>query len=539
MNTSHIYSFSRICVILFAALLLTDKALAEAGHCCGTAKNLHIYLLIGQTEMAGRAEIPEEASQTLERCYLLNEKNEWEPAKVPLNRHSGAGKEADLQHLGPGFSFARKMLEKNKDISIGLIVNAGGGSDITPWTAAKPKSYWSARKRTKQALADGTLKGILWHQDKQPAAKPGSQLTTLIELIANLRSDFGDTSIPFVTGQIYDSPVANTDIAKLPETVHGSGYASADGLTTKDGMHFDTRSQLLLGQRYAEQMILLQKQQKISNPASAPTDIKFIDTHVHAMALKEGGLEAVSKWMDDRNVDRCIVSPLNHKGSRAWTEEERELRRKMYAKYKGKIDRMCIIDPGEVESVEQAVKILQREKQDGAVAFGEHYGKGLMFDDPKNLLLYDACERVGLPVMFHIDQNKNMVEKGMKRVDNVLKKYPKCKVIAHAYWWRQLGNGSCDRQLQEHPNLYADTSGHVVVNVLNRDRKYAREFIIRNADKLLFGTDEGWWSFKDRNKQMKLHYTFFEELNLPDDVRYKLYRGNAEKLFGWKRQSKD
>ena len=79
----------------------------------------------------------------------------------------------------------------------------------------------------------------------------------------------------------------------------------------------------------------------------------------------------------------------------------------------------------------------------------------------------------------------------------------------------------------------------IVINVLNRDRKYAREFIIRNADKLLFGTDEGWWSLKDRNKQMKLHYTFFEELNLPDDVRYKIYRGNAEKLFGWKQQGKD
>ena len=27
--------------------------------------------------------------------------------------------------------------------------------------------------------------------------------------------------------------------------------------------------------------------------------------------------------------------------------------------------------------------------------------------------------------------------------------------------------------------------------------------------------------------------SFFEELDLPDEVRHKLYRGNAEKLFGW------
>lgn len=263
-----------------------------------------------------------------------------------------------------------------------------------------------------------------------------------------------------------------------------------------------------------------------------PRDIKFIDVHVHAMTLKEGGLENVANWMKDRGVERCIVSPLNHKGSRAWTDDERKLLLAKFAKYEGKIDRMCIIDPEEVETVDEAVAILKREMNDGAIAFGEHYGRGMNFDDPKNLRLYEACERVGLPVMFHIDQNKNMVEKGMKRVDGVLEKFPKCDLIAHAYWWRQIKDA--DRQLQQHPNLYADTSGHVVVAVLNRDRKFAREFIIRNQDKLLFGTDEGWWSFTNRKRQMNAHYTFFEELDLPDEVRYKLYRGNAEKLFGWK-----
>ena len=77
-----------------------------------------------------------------------------------------------------------------------------------------------------------------------------------------------------------------------------------------------------------------------------------------------------------------------------------------------------------------------------------------------------------------------------------------------------------------------DLSGHVVPNVLNRDRAFARAFCIRHQDKLLFGTDEGWWSFKD-NPTKYLHYTFFEELDLPDAVRRKIYRGNAEKLFGW------
>jgi predicted TIM-barrel fold metal-dependent hydrolase len=269
-----------------------------------------------------------------------------------------------------------------------------------------------------------------------------------------------------------------------------------------------------------------------------PSDISFIDPHVHAMSVTPLGLRAVAKWMEERNVEQCIVSPLNHKGSRAWTEEERKQLIENFRPYQGRIHRMTIIDPGEVATVDEAVKILEREKADGAIAFGEHYGKDLMFDDPKNLMLYEACEKTGLPVMFHIDQNKNMVEPGMARVDRVLKMFPKCRIVAHAYWWRQLGSGACDRQLQEHPNLYADMSGHVVVQVLNRDRKYAREFLIRNQDKILWATDEGWWSFGNMDRQMKQHYTFFEELDLPDEVRQKIYRGNAEKVYGLKQSGK-
>lgn len=275
-----------------------------------------------------------------------------------------------------------------------------------------------------------------------------------------------------------------------------------------------------------------------SRPAAGPeeiaphSEILPIDPHVHAMSVTPLGLRAVAKWMDERKIARCIVSPLSHKGSRPKNEEERRIMLDNFLPYKGRIDRMCILDPGEVQSVDEAVAILKREISDGAVAFGEHYGVELMFDDPKNLMLYEACEKTGLPVMFHIDQNKNMVEPGMARVDRVLRMFPKCKLVAHAYWWRQLQNGSCDRQLQEHPNLYADMSGQVVVQVLGRDLKYAREFLIRNQDKILWATDEGWWSFGNKDRQMNRHYTFLEELDLPAEVLRKIYRDNSRKVYG-------
>ena len=529
--------------VLFLVLLFCLSALAVPrlhGQPPATSnkapENLHLYLLIGESNMAGQADIPQDAGGIIDRCYLLNDKNEWEPARNPLNRYSSVAKGDALQKLGPGYGFARRILEQNKDISIGLIVNARDDTKIDEWLG-KSEWYLGTRRRVKAAMQHGTLKGVLWQQGESDSKSADGYLNKLQSLVGNLRADFNDGSLPFIAGQIHGDPAINAQIAKLPETAHATAFVTAEGLNTTDGLHFDTKSQGILGERYAEQMIRLQAALS-ATAVKPPSDIKFIDPHVHAMSVTPTGLQAVAKWMEERNVERCIVSPLSHKGSRPQNEEERETMLANFRPYQGRIDRMCIIDPGEVPTVDAALAILKREIADGAVAFGEHYGVGLMFDDPKNLMLYEACEKAGLPVMFHIDQNKNMVEPGMQRVDRVLNMFPKCNLVAHAYWWRQLQNGACDRQLREHPNLYADMSGRVVVDVLSRDRTYAREFLIRNQDKILWATDEGWWSFGDATKQMNQNYTFFEELNLPDEVRHKIYRGNAEKVYGLKKVGK-
>jgi hypothetical protein len=482
---------------------------------------------------------PLTAQQRLEAIVGLRQPRKWQclyiavtvpsPSKNFLDATSAWRQLRQAALISPGVMFAKTLLEAEPGRPVYLVSNARGGTSIKEW--AKGGHYYAeAVRRSKAAGAQAHLAGILWHQGESDQGAADSYLGKLQALVGNLRSDFNDPNLPFIAGQIQKGDAINEQIAKLPETTHATAYVSSQGLTTTDGTHFDTKSQLLLGERYAAEMLRVQA--TLPPTPKPPSDIKFIDPHVHAMSVTPLGLRAVAKWMDERNVERCIVSPLNHKGSRPQTEEEHASMLANFLPYKGKIDRMAIIDAGEVETTAQAVAILEKEKAEGAIAFGEHYGVGLMFDDPKNLMLYEACEKVGLPVMFHIDQNKNMVEPGMERVDRVLKMFPKCKVIAHAYWWRQLQHA--DRQLQEHPNLYADMSGAVVVQVLNRDRKFAREFLIRNQDKILWATDEGWWSFGNKDRQMNQHYTFFEELDLPDEVRHKIYRGNAEKVYGLK-----
>jgi len=258
----------------------------------------------------------------------------------------------------------------------------------------------------------------------------------------------------------------------------------------------------------------------------------FIDTHVHAMACEEKALAAAAKWMEQHNVERCIIHPL--KQSLPADDAARKRMLENYKAYEGKIYRFCIFEPDDVGSVEEAVKRLEQEKKDGAIGFGEHYGRGLNFDDPKNLRIYEACQKVGLPVMFHMDGGNNKDEKGLARLEKVLKAYPDCVLIAHAPgWWGKMADGTCDRLLQAYPNLYADVSAGSGARALSRDKKYTREFVIRNSGKLLFGTDNGWWTFGKEEKPAP-QFSLFEELDLPADVKAKLYRKNAEKLFGFK-----
>ena len=263
-----------------------------------------------------------------------------------------------------------------------------------------------------------------------------------------------------------------------------------------------------------------------------PDKERFIDTHVHFHDRKVGDLEKVVAWMQANNVQRVINHPLAQ--SRPRNDEERKQMLANYANYQGRIDRFCIVFPEEVNSVEEAVTLLTREKQDGAIGFGEHYGVNLAFDDPKNLRLYAACSQVGLPVMFHMDRNKNLDEQGLPRLQNVMKQYPDCILIAHSDWWKHLGAGTCDQLLQTYPNLYADISCTVARSMIGRDKEFARAFFIRHADKLLFGTDSGWWSLGNENKPMP-EFALIDELKLPKEVEDKICRGNAGRLF-WRKK---
>lgn len=226
--------------------------------------NLEIYLLIGQSNMAGRAEIETLDMDTLKNVYLYTgiEKREWEKAANPFNKYSTIRKKISLQKLGPGYTFARDVA-KFSTKKIGIVVNAKGGTSIDLW---KPGSefYREAVARTKAALNYGELKGIIWHQGESDASKHQLYLSKLLELIESLRADFALPDLPFVAGQLSGDKSGregfNKMILELPAKIENTAVITTNNTNTIDSTHFNSASQRLLGQRYAKEMSKLIQQ---------------------------------------------------------------------------------------------------------------------------------------------------------------------------------------------------------------------------------------------------------------------------------------
>lgn len=257
-------------LLLCLALVLLFSLCVMAEDVAAPAKTYDLYLLIGQSNMAGRGAVDAESKQVDPHVFMLTKEGLWAPATDPLHfdKPGAAG-------VGPGLAFGKAMAAAYPQANIGLIPCAVGGTSITVWAPGKQDPvtkaypYDDMLKRVKIALQSGTLKGIIWHQgesDRSPAgiAKYTERMT---ELIARLRKDLNAPDVPFVSGEIAQFNDTNRDATtQINDILHGLAktephYAcvSAADLTDRgDKLHFNTASARLFGQRNAAAMLELQ-----------------------------------------------------------------------------------------------------------------------------------------------------------------------------------------------------------------------------------------------------------------------------------------
>lgn len=229
-------------------------------------KEYDLYLLIGQSNMAGRGYLIEnDTLNSIEGVYILNQKGEIVEARNPLNQYSTIGKEYAMQQMSPAFSFS-KMVRKESGRKILLVVNARGGSSISEWSPSNDstKFYSEAIRRTKQAMKYGDLKAVLWHQGCSDSSDKLREkyMGRLNELAENLRSDLGNDDLYFLAGELghwrASSPSFNNMIHTIGENIKNSDYISSQGAEMRSDPsdpHFSRDGQIVLGERYAEKVL--------------------------------------------------------------------------------------------------------------------------------------------------------------------------------------------------------------------------------------------------------------------------------------------
>jgi len=222
----------------------------------------HIFLLAGQSNMAGRGEVAPEDTVPIAHVLTLGKDGSWHPAVDPIHW------DKPMAGTGLARSFALAYLADHPGETIGFVPAACGGSPIAMWqpgaffdqTNSHP--YDDAIARSRSALEHGTLKGILWHQGEADGHPGLSEVyaDALTELIARLRRELGAPDVPFVLGQIgrfdaapWGAHTARVDAAHraVAASVPRAAFVSSGGLTSKpDNIHFDSASLREFGRRY-------------------------------------------------------------------------------------------------------------------------------------------------------------------------------------------------------------------------------------------------------------------------------------------------
>jgi len=283
--------------------------------------------------------------------------------------------------------------------------------------------------------------------------------------------------------------------------------------------------------------------------ADEPPGDRFIDVHTHLGQTWNTTAylspEELLRWMDAHHVLRAVVLPLvsPEASSYPWTSR---FVLEQTKPYRDRLIPFCAIDPrtsyqgGKKALIDE----LKRYVEAGAKGFGEHK-PGVAIDDPRSMKLYEACAEVGLPVLFHLDDKRNMDKPGLPGLESALKQFPECTFIGHGPgWWasisgdvteRDLGGypkgkiapgGAIDRLMKKYSNLYSDVSADSGADALSRDPVFAREFLIRWADRTLFGTD-----FLSPGQAVRQFDLLGKQLGLPADVKAKIFRQNTLRLL--------
>ncbi len=221
---------------------------------------IHAFLIIGQSNMAGRGSLAE--AEPLDNCgkrLKVLRNGRWQPMYRPVNN--------DRSFAGTCLaeSFAKAYAEEHPDVDVGIIPCADGGTCLDQWQE-NSLLFDHAIYSSKLAMRTAHLVGILWHQgegDCSPERYP-LYFDKITSIMGALRRALGAENVPIVVGGLGDFlkdreespalvnyPYVNQALIRFAEQTHRTAFAAAEGLTSNpDNLHFNHASLMEFGLRY-------------------------------------------------------------------------------------------------------------------------------------------------------------------------------------------------------------------------------------------------------------------------------------------------
>jgi predicted TIM-barrel fold metal-dependent hydrolase len=200
----------------------------------------------------------------------------------------------------------------------------------------------------------------------------------------------------------------------------------------------------------------------------------------------------------------------------------------------------------EVPDIEGATQEIERYLKLGGLLVAEQKF-GVECDSRAMEKIYQLARAYKVPVLMH--WQFEMYNYGFERFDKMLEKYPTVNFLGHAQtWWGNIDRnhadqrvmypkgpvvrgGLTDRYLSDYPNMFGDLSAGSGLNALTRDEEFARDFLTRHQDKLIYGSDCSDLDGTGPKCQGAQTIAAIRRLAASKTIERKLLYGNAKPLF--------
>jgi hypothetical protein len=222
-------------------------------------ENIRSFLMIGQSNMAGRGEFRDVEPIENPDCFMLR-MGRWQQMYEPINPDRDIFKIKYHSGVSLAASFADELQKLSGD-RIGLIPCADGGTSIDQWMPGEVL-FDHAVMMTRLAMRSSTFSGFLWHQGEADSYEGKLEVyqEKFITMISAMRRELSAEDLPVIIGELSEDieRLEKPNIIKMNENFHKiasvlphCAVVSSKGLTLKDDrLHFNAVSLRKFGKRY-------------------------------------------------------------------------------------------------------------------------------------------------------------------------------------------------------------------------------------------------------------------------------------------------